>query len=158
MKALERLLKQQDITVKVGILGDAGARDGEGEATLDKGNDAIDNAGVGLIHEFGTENTPERSWLRMPLTERFNSNLETAGAFDKKTMDKIIREKSFLSMAKKMGLVAVETIQEAFDTGGFGKWKPSDMSTKKNEQTLVETQQLRDSMTQFLLSTFIFRE
>lgn len=149
---LEGILRRQGITVKVGILGNAGPREGEGGSDQEEDDDAIDNAGIGLVHEFGTENIAQRSWLRMPLIEKFDKALKDAGAFNKKTIDKVIREKSFETMAKKMGIVAEEVIQKAFDTGGFGKWKPSNFSLKKNNQTLVETQQLRDSVSSEVVS------
>ena len=152
LEELERILKTQGATVKVGILGDSGSREGDGGSDQEEDDDAIDNAGIGLIHEFGTENIPERSWLRMPLIEKFESKLDDAGAFNKKTIEKVIREKSSVTMFKKIGIIAEECIQEAFDTGGFGKWKPSNFSLKKNEQTLVETQQLRDSVTSEVVS------
>ena len=100
LDALEGILQREGISVKIGILGKADSRTGEGEPNNDEDSD-IDNAGIGLVHEFGTENMEQRSWLRMPLELKFQSALENAGAFNKKTMDKVIREKSFVSMAKK---------------------------------------------------------
>ena len=46
-----------------------------------------------------------------------------------------------------MGAVGESIVQDAFSTGGFGKWKPSRMENKQTKQTLVETQQLRNSIT-----------
>ncbi len=50
-------------------------------------------------------------------------------------------------LVKKVAVVAEGIVAEAFDTGGFGQWPPSDMTHKKVHQTLVETQQLRNSIT-----------
>ena len=136
LDVLEKLLRRNKISVKVGILGNDDSRGEEGTS----------NAAIGLIHEFGTENVEQRSFLRMPLEETFSHKLEAAGAFDRKTIQKVIKEKSFKTMAKKIGIVAEECIQDAFDTGGFGKWKLSNYKLKKNSQTLVETTQLRKSI------------
>lgn len=143
LEELQKLLRKNKTKIKVGILGKQ-AREVLAE---DADNDAPDNATVGLWHEMGSETVDQRSWLRMPLIEKLYDKLSDSKALDKKTMDKVIREKSFTDFAKKIALVAEECIQEAFDTGGFGKWKPSKMRGKKVQQTLVETQQLRNSVT-----------
>lgn len=126
-------------SIKVGILGDKNAREGASNS----------NATVGAVHEFGTTTHPMRSFLRMPLTEKLQSYLEKAGAFDKAsdTMKTVMKEKSFMSWAKKVAIVAERIVADAFDTGGFGKWKPSNMEHKQTKQTLVETQQLRNAIT-----------
>lgn len=131
--------------VKIGVLGDKISR------TKDlaiKGGDAkLTNAEIGAIHEYGTSQTPQRSWLRQPLIEQLETYLEQAGAFTKESVISIMREKSLNGFMRKVGVTAERVIQDGFDSGGFGKWPPSDMRRKKNKQTLVETQQLRNSVT-----------
>jgi phage gpG-like protein len=139
---LEGLIKalKTNSYVRVGILGSNTQRDG-----------SVNNATVGAAHEFGTSKLPERSFLRMPLTEKLEMELKKSGAFKRKVMEKILqsvsRKKKTTDFLKQLGVVAEKIVLEAFETGGFGKWKTSNMSRKKVHQTLVETQQLRDSVT-----------
>lgn len=137
MKALIKAFKSPP-HVRLGILGKQGLR---------KGVDGPTNAEIGAAHEFGTTTLPIRSFLRMPITEKLKSELEQSGAFDKDTLKEVIQSGSIEAWMKKVGIVGEAIIQEAFATGGFGQWKPSDMSEKKNHQTLVESQQLRNSIT-----------
>lgn len=121
---------------RIGVLGGKSAREGE-----------LSNAEIGAIHETGAGNNPVRSWLAMPLTLKFNEYLENAKLFDKAAIAEIIKTKSVLGLTRRVLIVAETIVQDAFDSGGFGEWPPSDMSRKTNHQTLVETQQLRNSVT-----------
>lgn len=136
---LIKLLKNNPPTVRVGIIG--GTKNTRSEA------EGQTNAEVGASHEFGTDKLPRRSFLRMPLTEKLNSYLEKSNAFDEKVMNDVIKDGSILGWMKKVAITAESVIQEAFNTGGFGKWKPSNMNLKETKQTLVETQQLRNNIT-----------
>jgi hypothetical protein len=136
LDALIKALKGQMGKVQVGILGDKTNRDGE-----------LTNAQVGFYHEVGAGNNPIRSFLRMPIANEFPSRLDESGAFDEDALKKVVKQKSATPWLKKIALVAENTVREAFETQGFGEWPQSNYDNKKNEQTLVETQQLRDSIT-----------
>jgi len=136
LKNLVKMLKADDIPqARVGILGGKNARKDDGS-----------NASIGAKHEFGDDGMPIRSFLRIPLSENFQKYLETAG-LNKETMEQILKNGEFINMIRKLGVLGEKIVLDAFDSGGFGKWKPSNMKFKKNHQTLVETQQLRDSIT-----------
>lgn len=107
----------------------------------------ITTAEIGAIHEFGGPKTVIRSWLRMPLSTRLNGALEASGMLKGATFREVMKTGDIEPWLVNMGIVAESVIGEAFDTGGFGEWKPSQMDRKKNEQTLVETQQLRNAVT-----------
>lgn len=129
-------MKDQGVTAKVGILGQGNVRTGKTNS----------NATIGAAHEFGTSTLPQRSFLRVPIAEKLPGALEGSNAFDKDTLNRVMQEGSFKSWVEKVAILAVSIVQQAFDTGGFGKWKPSQMEAKKVKQTLVETGQLRDSI------------
>ncbi len=98
--------------VHVGVLRDHNART--------DGSDA-GNATIGLVHEFGspTKNIPERSWLRMPLIVALPKVIEEAGpGFWKR----LVLERGVLVGLKALGIAAEDAIQQAFETGGFGRW------------------------------------
>lgn len=140
LKNLDKLIKALNVSapsVRVGILGDHNAREGKNQS----------NATVGAYHEFGTSTLPIRSFLRVPLSDHLPIWLKKTGAFSKAELDEVLITKSLAPWLNKIGTLAVTVVQTAFETGGFGKWPPSEMKYKTNWQTLVETQQLRNSIT-----------
>lgn len=149
-KALNQLIKAfkgKTPVVSVGIMGTDGTKlkiTGDGFA---HGALASTVAEVGAAHEFGTSKLPRRSFLRMPLTKNLHRFLNKAGAFDPAKLQEVVESGTLVPWMKKIAITAEQVIQAAFDTGGFGEWIPSDITKKKNPQTLVETQQLRRSIT-----------
>lgn len=142
VKGLDQLLKAlkaKPPVARVGILGSSPRKEGE------QGRGSS-NAEVGAAHEFGTSTLPQRSFLRAPISEHLQSKMESSGALDRDTLDQVIKKGSVMPWLGKVTKLAENIVNEAFDTGGFGKWKQSDMTHKKNHQTLVETQQLRNSI------------
>ncbi len=143
-KPLDALIKAFNQENAVGLIGVLGSK------TNRRGTKVLDgptNAEIGAKHEFGDDNLPIRSWLRMPLTEHMQTALESHGAFDPAVSKKVVKQKSIVPWLKKVMIIAEYVVIEAFASGGFGKWKPSNMKYKKNHQTLVETQQLMRSIT-----------
>lgn len=141
VKGLDQLIKalgSKQPIAKVGILGGKNARSTAGVNS---------NAQIGAWHEFGTTKTPQRSFLRAPISENLQKEMEAAGALDKDVLAEVIARGSVVPWLKKVAVMAEGIVADAFDTGGFGKWKPSNMTRKQNHQTLVETQQLRNSIT-----------
>jgi hypothetical protein len=122
--------------VRVGIFGDENARKGV----------EVTNAEIGAKHEYGQDGMPVRSFLRMPLTEKLQPYLDKSKAFTPEAMKKVNEDASIAPWLEKVGVVAEQVVAAAFNTGGFGKWKPSNMEKKKVKQTLIETQQLRNSI------------
>ena len=138
LRSLENFLKATKAKmplVKVGIFSNKNSR--EGEST---------NASIGAMHEFGTENMPKRSFLRMPLTKYLDKEIVNSDLFSEKNLKQIIKTKSFHQLGEAIGAIAVKVVDDAFQTGGFGEWKESIMDDKKVHQTLVETGQLRRSI------------
>jgi hypothetical protein len=137
LKNFIRTLKKPMGKVQIGILGDKNSRK-EG---------ANGNAEIGAVHEFGSiaRGIPKRSFLRMPLETKFKSALSNLPV-DKNGVLEIIKEQSAIVLLMKLGALGKAIILNAFDTRGFGNWKPSNMKYKKVKQTLVESQQLRNSI------------
>ena len=138
-KNLDKLLKAfkgKLPVAKVGILKDTAARSGD-----------LNNPTIGAKHEFGLDGMPVRSFLRMPIIEKLSNELMTSGAIDDLNIKKVIQGGTILPWIKSLGALGVKIVLDAFSTGGFGKWPASNMSRKKVKQTLVETGQLRNSIT-----------
>ncbi len=137
---LDKLLKAlggKQPVARVGILGDGSART----------SGSLSNAEVGAAHEFGTSRLPQRSFLRIPISENMQKYLDDSGALDKAVMLQVIKEGTVLPWLKKVAVLAETIVHDAFDSAGFGKWQPSNMAAKSNHQTLIETGQLRNSIT-----------
>lgn len=139
VKGLDKILKalKTPASVRVGILGAKVQRQGGG----------LTNAQIGAQHEFGTTRLPVRSFLRLPLTTLLGKRLEESGALDKAALAKVIAEGSPREWLERVGVLAEGLVIEAFATSGFGTWIQSNMTRKKVQQTLVESGQLRDSIT-----------
>lgn len=137
LKRVLKALKGEDHVVHIGILG----------ANTSRRGSVSNNATIGVCHEYGTETLPIRSFLRMPLSDHLQEYLEKEGALKPDTIKEIIKTATLIPWMKKIGVTAEKVVADAFATGGFGEWKPSDMTYKKIQQTLVETTQLRDSIT-----------
>lgn len=131
-------------TVAVGVLAQKNAR---AIGTEVAGPAILTNAVVGAAHEFGTSKLPRRSFLRFPLFLYLSKRYEERELGSKVEMERIIKTQDITPWLKKIGILAEEIVQEAFATGGFGAWKQSNMAKKKVHQTLIETQQLRNSIT-----------
>ncbi len=154
-KMLDALIKAFDesdkgVFAKVGVLGGI-TRKAELSYDVSKQQAASQtNAQIGARHELGdpASNLPIRSWLRMPITEKMQETLIKAlpPAAQKRLWKEIIETKSLRPFVKKLAILGEQIVQMGFDTGGFGKWKPSQFRHKANQQTLVETQQLRNSV------------
>jgi len=145
VKGLDNLikaLKEKPPTARVGVLGNKAPR-----IPSEDSGQIPNNAEVGVVHEFGNSEHPQRSFLRIPISENLQDYMEKSGALDKETTNEVVKNGSVVPWLKKIAVLAEGIVLDAFDSGGFGKWKPSNMKFKKNQQTLVETQQLRNSIT-----------
>ena len=151
------MLATLESAVKVGVLRTTNARD-----------DGTTNAEVGLKNEFGDprpsqttaaeeaargrgpmawEGTPKRSFLRMPLLEHLPVKITS----ETDTLRAVVEGASpGLTLPEAIGELAVQTVQEAFDTAGFGEWpanSPRTINWKGSSQPLLDSHQLRESIT-----------
>lgn len=140
-----KAMKRKGAVVQVGILGSKDARKGGGS-----------NATIGAAHEFGTSKIPQRSFLRMPITDYLPKEVQKAKLFSENNLNEIIKDKSFDQTLEQIATMAVAVVEEAFNTSGYGTWqKLSDnyaaerIRKHQGTQILVipESHQLRDSIT-----------
>ncbi len=140
---LKTLFGKQIPSIKVGVLGAKANRKGK-----------ENNAYIGLIHEFGrikgTPKMPKRSFLRMPLNEKFPDKIKENESYLKSIFEEGLKNNNLSKVWKTIGQMAVDVIKEAFVTKGFGKWKsnaPSVVKKKGVDSPLVDTTQLQNSIT-----------
>lgn len=131
-------------SVKVGILANTNQRSGDTQT----------NAQIGFKNEFGdfssTPKIPERSFIRMPLKLYFNDRMQEKKSLTAKEFEKALDTGKIEEFARKVGLVAEEVIQEAFETRGWGKWPknaPLTVALKGSDSPLIDTGQLRRAIT-----------
>lgn len=164
LDGLAAAIKSSKAYGRIGILGEKSLRSGHGTelkgagtkklvanspgAKLKSGDfENVTNASIGAAHEFGTSKLPQRSFLRVPIADKLPKEMVDAGLLERNTVMEVIKTKTVVPWLKKVMILCEGIVADAFDSGGFGKWKPSNMNNKKNKQTLVETQQLRNSIT-----------
>lgn len=105
------------------------------------------NAEIGAYHEFGGAKMPQRSFLRIPLTDNLNKYLKKSGAFKEATLKEVMRERNLFPWMQKVMVTCEAIVTDAFATRGFGKWPGwSNGYTNRTGQVLVDTQQLRNSI------------
>ena len=132
-KLIENLGKKY--YVDIGIMG-------EKNKTLEGG---LTVAGLGAVHEFGTDRAgrgnsvtiPERSFIRMPL-ETGQDDIEKTV---KPKLKALMEKGDIKGIFKLIGIAGEKRIQEAFETGGFGEWDPNAESTirqKGSSQPLID--------------------
>lgn len=99
---------------------------------------------IGAAHEFGTSTLPMRSFLRIPLMEGMKKKLEASNIFQKDDVNEVIRLGTLDPWTEKVAEQAKAVIDNAFDTGGDGKWPPAKHAT--GHPLLIDTGRLRGSI------------
>jgi phage gpG-like protein len=145
IKGLSNVLKalSANYKVRVGILSNDKSKSGRAVSK---------NAQIGLIQEFGslTRNIPARSFLRMPLETHLADELKGKKAFDKKAIEKTLKAGNGKEIAISIGLAGEIVIDKSFETHGWGKWeknKPATIRAKGSDSPLIDTGELRRSIT-----------
>lgn len=110
-------------------------------------SDGKTNSFVGKMHEFGTTQLPVRSFLRIPIMNHLSERINNADLMTDDAIKNILKTGSLEGLMTHLGIIAEGIVQDAFDSSGFGLWPPSDMTHKRTKETLVETRQLRQSIT-----------
>lgn len=145
-KGLKNLAKEisKKYSIKVGLLANHGGSDAV------EGTD-MDLASLGLLMEYGSEDgkIPARSFLEMPIVLKSDEILKTVKAdWTVEEINYFIKEGKLdlLSRAYMMGVGAVDVIQDAFESKGFGNWaenRPSTIKKKGSSMPLIDTGNLR---------------
>ena len=142
---LSNMEKAKTMVVKVGL--PAGESATSKAYTSDGQGPAPTVLEVGVWHEYGTQNIPQRSFLRGPLNAK-------SGELDKvlQTQFNLVLEKG-MEVEKalgRVGLAARNISVGAFRTKGYGVWKDISQATKEakgSSSVLIDTGLLRSSIT-----------
>lgn len=144
MEKLNRLIVQLDkkAFVDIGII--------ENVQYPDSGKSIAE---VGATHEFGTDKAgrgedvtvEERSFIRMPLEEKAEEIEKDA----EKNLEENLANGDVDKILNQIGASGEGKIQEAFETGRFGKWPDIKESTKKRKgssKILIDESYLRKAI------------
>ena len=106
-------------SVEVGIMGSEAAAQHNGTNKT--------NVEIGFLNEFGSisQHIPARSFIRMPLQLYLSDYIKKKKSLSQEELAKAIEEGKEKEFAAKLGFVAEEVIQDAFETRGFGNWAPN---------------------------------
>lgn len=147
LKGLNQLLKalrKSPPIVRIGVLG-SGARSAKGNG----GGKTPTNAEVGAVHEFGApgRNIPQRSFLRVPLTDNLNKELEKSGLLDKHSLAAVIKSGTMVPWMEAVAICAEAVVDDAFgyEGPGWAAWKPG--YTNQGGSILTDSGQLREAIT-----------
>ena len=139
LDGLENLVgRLKGYQARVGVLGGSGAR---------TESDGMTNAEIGVIHEFGNDKVPPRSWLRMPIEEKRRELVKFVGSG---TVRGLLDRGDIVGVFKAIGVKAEAIVLSAFETKGFGKWpdnSPATIARKGSDKPLIDTSQLRRAVT-----------
>ena len=137
---LEKLIEglEGDYSIDVGVFSEAKTPDGKQVAEY------------GAYNEFGSivvkDRPPKRSFIRMPIEQK-QDKIETYVAGKAQGH---LETGDVKAIFQDIGIAAESVIQEAFDTQGFGAWKPDADSTvarKGSSAPLIDDGTLRKAVT-----------
>jgi len=137
---LEKLIKglKEPHGVDIGVFKDAKTPDGQSVAEY------------GAHNEFGSvsipDHPPKRSFIRMPLEAKQGDIAKYAESHAKEHLE----AGNVKAIFEDIGIAGQAKIQEAFDTQGFGTWRPDAESTvdrKGSSAPLIDDGTLRKAVT-----------
>ena len=156
LNRIMRMLKEE-YTLRVGIMGSKAAAQNHKKSN-------VTNAELGTFHEFGTRKMPERSFLFKPLEQELQFTNPEMKELKSAVFKQFFVKNTPKQFFKDLGTKALEVIEAAFNTNGFGEWTPLTESTerqfrkarkennKKNGyQILTDTGKLRRSISMKIL-------
>ena len=132
--------------IRVGIIGS------KATATHDQKSGKT-TAQIGSYHEFGSEKVkghpPRRSFLEDSLKFKIDFNTQQMQAIKKDMFKYVFEEKNPKKFLASLGAECLRAIKEAFETNGFGKWKPlASLKTveKRYEKSIKGYERVRRAM------------
>lgn len=151
-KLQEELKKAGGSRVNVGVLAGRAARPATGtysEEGYKEGEQALNNAEIGAVHEFGSKSSkiPERSFLRVPVVNELPKEVAKIKAVK---FVKVILEQGMKTALQNLGVIGEQVVDKAFETRGYGKWEPNapfTIAKKGSDQPLIDHAFLRKSIT-----------
>jgi hypothetical protein len=142
--ALRALAVELDRGVVIGVLGERGSKQHEGEAG-DLATSPPTMVDIATWHEFGIPGRlPERSFLRATIEQR---KPDIVKRVSKEAKAVIEGSRSGLDAWERVGLAVVGMVQERIAAGIPPALHPITVERKGSDKPLIDTGQLRSSIT-----------
>jgi hypothetical protein len=129
-----KTLADGNYRIRVGIFGDKNARwqsfeTSAGRAVSATHKEGVTNAEIGFIHEMGSHERgiPRRSFLY----DTFKNHMGMIAKPLAQGVRDLFKKGKVMEYLHLVGAQALLLVSEAFDTGGFGKWKTHSPETVK---------------------------
>lgn len=140
-KNLDEIIKavRKKIILRIGIMGDAAQAEHEG--------DGLTNAQLGAIHEQPDNDgkkIPKRSFLLEPLQEKLNLTTDENKYLRKELFKRYFDDKAPEKFYKALGTKALQIVDQAFMTNGFGRWTPLSQAYLKRKINSVKSKKKRE--------------
>ena len=136
-KRMKRTASQRSV-VKVGIQSDAGNHDESGED-----GETLSVADVASFHEFGTENIPQRSFIRAPIRDNKDTIMDVQARALRAVMLGTMNIKEGLSL---VGEAAQADMVNAINAGIEPGLEASTIAAKGSSTPLIDSGQLKQSI------------
>jgi hypothetical protein len=129
--------------VKIGVLENAGNHKSENDH-----EEILTVAAVATFNEYGTETIPERSFIRSTMTENESALLEYSRELKGKVLKGELKTEEALGL---MGMKIQSLIQRKIDSIDSPPNSPETIARKGSSKPLIDTGQLRQSITYALV-------
>lgn len=133
LQELRKLFGNQPTTVNVGFPASAGTHDDAG----------VPVATVAAFHEFGTERTPERSFLRGGIRNNRGEHLRMSRQLLKKVVSDAMPFSQALGL---LGEAAKGFVQKEITNGDFVPLTEATIRRKGSTKPLIDSGQMRQSV------------
>ena len=106
--------------------------------------DGASTAMIAAVHEYGNEHVPERSFMRTSLQK----NRGRYSALNEQNLKKVLNGGMSVDAALgQLGLMASSDIKEQIKNGSFAPLKQATIKRKGSSKPLIDTGQMRQSVT-----------
>lgn len=110
---------------------------------VNESGEPISMAQLAAVHEFGTAEIPERSFMRSTMAEKERELLNLTKKFLVQIINGDTNKKTAL---RTMGAFIARAFKNKIQTGPFAPDKPETTKRKGSDKPLIDTGQLRDSI------------
>lgn len=140
-KNLDEIIKalRKKIILRVGIMGS--------DAQKEHKDSDLTNAQLGAIHEQPDNDgkkMPKRSFLLEPLQEKLNLTTDENKYLRKELFKRYFDDKTPEKFYKALGTKALQVVDQAFMTNGFGRWTPLSKDYLKRKINSVKSKKARE--------------
>lgn len=134
-KIAQAVLRSKDVIANVGVQNSPSPRDG---------GSSVSNLDLAIIHEFGTDTVPERSFIRSSFDEHRPEYSRMLNRGGKQILDGKLDAETVVGV---IGEKCLSDVKRKIDDGIPPPNRPSTIAKKGSSKPLIDTAQLKNSLT-----------